>query len=153
MSQLEEDIQNGFRLIEAARQEKDSGPAQLEQLNTDQQATESKIEELQFRKKELASRLASLNNQTDKVDHVMIDKLYEEDRALEQQLNAETVKLVPLAQKREKLKVALDSLPDKIPDLIAAQKILIQKRHTAKKPIVALELEKETKGFMDQLIY
>jgi len=155
LSQLEEDIQNGFRSIEASRQERDAGTKRaqlLQQLNTDQQATESKIEELQILKKETAMRLASLNNETDKV---VIDKLVEEERVLEQQLSAETAKLVPLAQKREEFEVieVKDSFPDQLPDLIALQKILIQKRHSAKKPIVALELDKETKGLMDQLNY
>jgi len=94
---------------------------QLEQLNTHQQAIESKIEELLILKKEFASRMW----------------------AVEQQLSAETAKLVSSAKKREEIEKVLDSLPDKIPDLIAAQTILFQKHRTAMKPIMALELERD----------
>ena len=88
--------------------------------------------------------MASLNSQ--------IDELKEKELVVDQQLKTKLEKRALVAQKRKEVEEALVSLPDEISGLIADQKILIQKNQTAKKRLVILGIEKETKELLDQLV-
>jgi len=88
--------------------------------------------------------LASLNSQ--------IDELKEKELVVDQQLKTKLEKRALVAQKRKEVEEALVSLPDEISGLIADHKILIQQNQTAKKRLVILGIEKETKELLDQLV-